>query len=156
MPPKRWCLILSVVGCAIGQAHQARSADPMTECMETGRGTYMEGRWNLASQAMRLHLCRDQETDRQKADRLMKQWQEEQRRLQRERPPGKAEQQRETKGNEEPSRQPAEPEPAGKPAGEGDLAPCARADVVGECQATPDQILYQIQRSKETGGATNR
>jgi hypothetical protein len=30
--------------------------------------------------------------------------------------------------------------------------PCERPDVVGECQATSDQILYQIKRSKEAAG----
>src|SRR5206468_11054485 len=50
------------------------------ECMETGRGTHAASRWGQVPEVDRLGLCRDQETDRQRIDREIKEWQEEQRR----------------------------------------------------------------------------
>jgi hypothetical protein len=155
MTLKQWCLILLLIGCGIGQVGQAGSADPISECMQTGRGTYMEGRWNLLAPPDRERLCRYQETDRQKADRVMKEWQEEQRRLQEGKAADKNQQEPGTKANQEPGTK-ASQEPAARPeesqahgATDDTLAPCASPDTVGECQATSDQILYQIKRSKE-------
>ena len=150
----RTVLILSVIGCSIGQAGQAGSVGPISECMESGRGTYMEARWNLVAPPERLRLCRDQETDRQRADQETQQWLEQQHRAGEEKAPGKAEQPEATKENAEPSQPPMEPE--GDRTRDGQLAPCMRADIVGECQATPDQILHQIRRSKETNGRANQ
>jgi hypothetical protein len=35
------------------------------------------------------------------------------------------------------------------------LPPCARPDAPGECTATPEQILYQIQKSRAAAGTTD-
>ena len=156
---KRCCVILITVAvCWTCESPLVVFADPISECMETGRGTYMEGRWDLVPESGRLILCRDQETDRQKADRMMKAWQEEQRRLREEKAAEKAQAEKAqkeqgTKANGERTPQPTESRARGA---ENQAAPCARPDIVGECQATPDQILYQLRRSKETGGETNR
>jgi hypothetical protein len=158
----RWCLILSVIGCWIGQAGPAVSADLISECMQTGRGTYMEDRWNLVAPPDRERLCRYQETDRQKADRVMREWQEEQRRLREGTAADKGQQEPGTKTNQEPGTK-TNQGPAVRPEGsqahgptDDTLGPCARPDAVGECRATSDQILYQIKRSKENPGGTNR
>ena len=122
--------------------------------METGRGTYFEGRWNLVPEPERFRLCRDQETDRQKADRVMKEWQEQQRRLKEKGSVGEGQQDKGRQGDGASSRKADASQ--GRQAGVEQPAPCTRPDIVGECQATPDQILYQIKRSKETEGTTNR
>ncbi len=143
-------MILVVAGCWIAGWASLGLADPISECMETGHGTPMEGRWNLVSEQERFRLCRDQETDRQKADRVMREWQEEQRRL-REKATGKTTP--ETTGSPAQTEAGAKPEGSPVPQARGtELAPCSRPDGVGECEATPDQILYQIRRSKELEG----
>lgn len=150
---KRRFLILLLAGCSICESPLSVLADPISECMQIGRGTHMEGRWELVPDSERFRLCRDQETDRQRADQEVKQWQEEQRRLQGESTPGKVQQDKGTKRDQETGGQPVEPQE--RAVGDGELAPCTRPDIAGECRATPDQILYQIRRSKESGGETN-
>lgn len=149
----RWCVILAAAGCWMIESPLAVFADPFSECMKTGRGTYMEGHWDLVEESGRLIVCRDQETDRQRADRTMKAWEEEQRRLREATSNQKAQgEQGAAAKNGEPTPEHGEPQARG--ASDAQLPPCDRPDSVGECQATPDQILYQIKRSRQTGGQT--